>query len=179
MVMTKANGSAGMADRMGGHGPSSGGYYWFPTREAAGVTWKVLTCHDLGYGAETGHDNLWPSLVDRLADAWGKDRQVLARHLGDHYTGLPRGRITGPGGRFLVWHGNDAPVGNWKTRVRRAFGLESVPLKAVFDEHETTLDEDRWAVEAVLEIEIGGVASRPNGRGNRSAAGARVREQDR
>ena len=107
------------------------------------MTWEVLTCHDLGFGAEVGHIDLWPSVIDRLADVWQKDRKLLARHLRDRYTGLPRGRLTEPGGRFLVWHGADAPVGNWKTRVRRAFGLGGIRLKAVFDEHETTLQDDR------------------------------------
>ena len=160
-----------------GRGPSSGGYYWFPRKDAAVVTWTVLICHDLGFGAEVGHIDLRQSAIDRLAAAWGKDRKVLARHLRDRYTGLPRGRLVEPRGRFLVCHGHDAPVGNWKTRVRRAFGLEGVPLKAVFDEHETTLDEDRRRVEAILGIEIGRRSSRPD-RHERQSSGRRAFVKD-
>jgi hypothetical protein len=133
------------------------------------VSWEVLTCHDLGFGAEIGHIDLWPALTDRLAEVWRRDRGALARRLGNHYTGLPRGRVGDPDGRFLVCHGNDAPVGNWKSRVRRAFGLESRPLKAVFDEHETTLEEDRRKLEAILGIMIG--------RGRGPATGSRPQER--
>ncbi len=166
--MSKANGKAGTAEGTGGRGPTSGGYYWFPRKDAAVVTWEVLTCHDLGFGAEIGHIDLWPAVIDRLADFWRKDRKILARHLRNSYTGLTRGRVVEPGGRFLVCHGHDAPVGNWKTRVRRAFGLEGVPLKAVFDEHETTLDEDRRRVEAILGIAIGRRTNRPDRRDHQS-----------
>jgi hypothetical protein len=155
---------------IGGQGPLSGGYYWFPRRELAVVTWKVLTCHDLGFESEVGHADLWPSALDRLAHEWGKDRAFDGSRLANHYRGLPRGRVGDPDGRFLVCHGNDAPVGNWKTRVRRAFGLESLPLKAIFDEHETTLEEDRRMVESVLGIAIG--------RAGGPATGCRPREQD-
>jgi hypothetical protein len=153
--MTEAHGSAGAAEWPSRRGPSSGGYYWFPGKPCGVLTWTVLTCHELGLGAEVGHVDLWPSVIDQLAEAWSKDRHLLARHLRAHYTGLPRGRVTEPRGRFLVCHGNDSPVGNWKTRVRRAFGLQGVPLKADFDDHERTLEEDRRMVEAILGIAIG------------------------
>jgi hypothetical protein len=78
--------------------PLRGGYYWFPTPTVGGATWAVLTCHDLGFDAEVGHVDLWPAVVERLAAVWGRDARTLRRRLIDRYTGLPRGRVTRPGG---------------------------------------------------------------------------------
>lgn len=176
--MSEGKDSAEVREEIARRGPSSGGYYWFPRRELGVLSWKVLTCHDLGCGAEVGHIDLWSSVIDRLADLWRRDRRVLARHLKNHYTGLPRGRVTEPNGRFLVCHGNDAPVGNWKTRVRRAFGLDACPLKAIFDEHEHTLEDDRRIVEETLGIAIGPATSRPNRRERQPDTGRVSVEED-
>ena len=70
----------------------------------------------------------------------------------NNYTGLPRGRVTEPGGRFLICHGRDAPVRNWLPRVNRRFDLDPRSVRAEFDEHETMLAEDRRKVNEVLGI---------------------------
>jgi hypothetical protein len=133
--------------------PSHGGYYWFPTPVPEGVRWSLLTCDDLGLAPDEGHPDLWPAVIDRLAIAWGRRADALRRDLGGHYTGLPRGRVTRPG-RYLILHGDDAPVADGLTVVIRRFRLERARHRAVFDEHERTLPEDRRRVEVALGISI-------------------------
>jgi hypothetical protein len=150
--MPKRRGSNRRADESARREPLSGGYYWFPTRDHGSVTWEVLTCHELGFDAEVGHIHLWPSALDRLSAALGQDPRVLRLLLGRHYTGLPRGRVTRPRGRFLVCHGNNAPVRDWLPRVIRRFDLDPRTVRDEFDEHETRLPEDRSRVDEVLGI---------------------------
>jgi hypothetical protein len=129
-----------------------GGYYWFPGPNGETVTWEVLTCHELGFDAEVGHIDLWPSVLDRLATAWGKDKRLLRILMNNHYTGLPRGRVTRPKGTFLILHGRDAPVADWERRVIQRFDLDRRSVRAVFDEHERMLPGDRRKVNEVLGI---------------------------
>jgi len=134
--------------------PLTGGYYWFPAPHDGSVAWSVLTCHDLGLGAGVGHTELWPAVIDRLAQVWNRDQEFLRTHLNDHYTGLPRGRVTEPPGRLLVCHGNDAPVADWLELVIRKFDLDGRSVRDVFDEHERTLREDRAKVNEVLGVDL-------------------------
>src|SRR3954451_14880749 len=100
-----------------------GGYYWFPKATGGRATWRVLTCHDLGFDPEVGHGDLWPAVVDRLAAAWGRDAGGLRRRLIDRYAGLPRGRVTRPGRTVLVLHGDDAPVADWREKLIESYLL--------------------------------------------------------
>lgn len=128
----------------------TGGYYWFPMPVDGSVLWDVLTCHELGHDSEVGHIDLWPFVIDRLAAAWSRDASTLLRKLRNAYTGLPRGRVTRPGSRSLILHGNDAPIPHWLPRVIRRFDLERCSIRVVYDEHERMLDADRWMVEEAL-----------------------------
>ncbi len=91
-------------------GPFTGPYYWVPRFRAGSLSWSILTGHDAGLNPDTGHTKLWLSVLAHLATDWGKDARALKRALGDHYTGLPRGRVTRSGTAFLINHGRDAPV---------------------------------------------------------------------
>lgn len=120
--------------------PFTGGYYWLPRPTPDGVSWSVVTCRDLVCGRDAGHDAaLWPRLMAPLAEAWGKDAQVLKKKLALSYTALPRGRVTRPEKTFLVLHGNDSPVPGWEQMVIASFRLSGRSVKFVFDEHETQL----------------------------------------
>ncbi|MGO9468572.1 MAG: hypothetical protein ACLQVF_30955 [Isosphaeraceae bacterium] len=134
--------------------PLTGGYYWFPAPDDGSVAWSVLTCQDLRFGAGIGHTGLWPAVIDRLAQVWNRDQGFFRTHLKNHYTGLPRGRVTEPPGRLLVCHGNDAPAADWLQRVIRKFDLDGRSVRAVFDEHERTLREGRAKVNEVLGIDL-------------------------
>ena len=131
-------------------GPLTGGYYWFPTQPGGSVVWEVLTCHDLGFGPDDGHFDMWPSVIDRLAAAWQRDRRRLRDLLTRHCYGLPRGRVTRPDRRFLLLHGNDAPVADWLGRVIERFNLDGRAVRPLYDEHETMMAEDRRRVTAAL-----------------------------
>ena len=100
----------------------TGGYYWFPTPGDGSVSWEVLSCHELGHDAEVGHIDLWPSVIDRVAEVWRKH----------------------------TLHGKDAPVSDWLARVIRRFHLDRRSVRAVFDEHERMLPSDRRLVEGTL-----------------------------
>ncbi len=134
--------------------PLAGGYYWFPAPERGSIAWSVLTCHDLGFGAGMGHTDLWPTVIDRLAQVWNRDQGFFRTHLKYRYTCLPRGRVTEPPGRLLVYHGNDSPVADWLHRVVWRFDLAGRSVRAVFDEHERTLPEDRAKVNEILGIDL-------------------------
>ena len=110
----------------------------------------MVTSHQLGFDAETGHGEMWDAVIERLALAWAKDAAVRRRVLKDCYYGLPRGRVTRPGRRFLDLHGDDAPRTDWLERVLVAFDLDRCSVRVLFDEHERTMAEDRKLVSEAL-----------------------------
>ncbi len=132
----------------------TGGYYWLPTPGDDSPAWNVVTCHELGFDAEAGHVEFWDAVIERLATAWGKDVKVLRGLLRNCSYGLPRGRVTRPGRRFLVLHGDDWPRPDGLERVMVAFGLDRRLVRALFDEHERTLEEDRRRLARALGISV-------------------------
>jgi len=136
--------------------PLTGAFYWLPSPAPSGPSsWALLTCHDLGKWDGISHREFWPSVLEHLAPAWGKDPAPFKRRLGDHYYALPRGRITRPNGNYLILHGNDAPVPAWQTIVSDRFRLHGLQVKTPWDEHERTLSEDVLALEDVLGVSLG------------------------
>ena len=129
----------------------TGGYYWFPTPADDEITWLVVTCRDLACEPDAGHDaELWPKLIVRLAQTWGKDPKVLKCRLELSYTGLPRGRVTRPDKTYLILHGNDSPAQIWEAMVIEAFRLSGRKVRSLFDEHETQIAGHRQAVKKLL-----------------------------
>ena len=124
----------------------TGGYFWFPAPRDGQVGWSVLTCHDLGFDDTESHSDMWPSVIERLACAWGREVAPLRKRLELCCYGLPRGRITQPGGRFLLIHGDDAPVSDWRTRVLRRFQLDRRSVGLCCTEHERTFTQHRTTV---------------------------------
>ena len=99
-----------------------GGYCWFPIPGDGLLSWEVLSCHELGHDAEVGHIDLWPSVIDRVAEVWRKH----------------------------TLHGKDAPVSDWLARVIRRFDLDRRSVRVVYDEHERMLPLDRRLVVGTL-----------------------------
>lgn len=126
--------------------PLTGGYYWFPTQAGDTIDWSVLTCHDLGFGPGDGHYEMWRTALDRLARTWGREPGLLLDTLEDCWYGLPRGRINRSGGRFLLLHGDDAPVADWLPMVAERFNLDVRAIEIQFSEHHETVTEHRRAV---------------------------------
>src|SRR5262249_20872050 len=87
------------------------------------------------------HSDMWPSVIERLASAWGREVAPLRKRLELCCYGLPRGRITRPGGRFLLIHGDDAPVSDWRARVLRRFQLDRRSVGLCYTEPERTSTE--------------------------------------
>ena len=95
---------------------------------------------------------MWPSVIERLACAWGREVAPLRKRLELCCYGLPRGRLTQPGGRFLLIHGDDAPVSDWRARVLRRFQLNRRSVGLCYTEHERTFTQDRAMVFAEFEL---------------------------
>jgi hypothetical protein len=131
----------------------TGAYYWCPRPTSDGVTWDLVTCHDLKVWDAISHREFWPAVLEHLAKIWGKDPNLFYRQLFDHHTGLPRGRITHPKTGYVLIHGNDAPLDGWLQLVKERFRLtEFTPL---YTEHEGMLGDDPVAVEKTLGINLG------------------------
>ena len=124
----------------------TGGYFWLPTPRDGQVGWSVLTCHDLGFDDTESHSDMWPSVIERLACAWGREVAPLRKRLELCCYGLPRGRITWPRGGLQLLHGKDAPVFDWRARVLARFRLDRGSVRLLYEEHERTFAEHRTAV---------------------------------
>ena len=135
--------------------PLTGAYYWFPKPHPDGLTWELITCQDLSVWDGVSHREFWPYVVEYLAAAWGKDAVSLKSQLGDHHTGLPRGRITHPKPGYLVIHGHNAPVADWLSRIIHRFQLGEVEVEPVGTEHESMDRRDLVAVQEALGASLG------------------------
>ena len=89
---------------------------------------------------------MWASVIDRLACAWGREAERLRRSLKPCCYGLPRGRITQPEGSFLLIHGDDAPITDWRAPVLTRFHLDPRAVRLYYSEHERTSTQDRTTV---------------------------------
>ena len=133
--------------------PWTGAFYWLPSPTPSGPpTWSILTCHDLNLRDGISHREMWPAVVEHLAGLWGKAPEPFKRRLGDHYYALPRGRVTRPKGKYLILHGNDAPVTDWQRIIVDRFRLQGLQVRAPWDDHERVLRDDVLALEKVLEV---------------------------
>lgn len=139
--------------------PQSGAYWWLPTPDGG---WELEVFYDSEYRGNTMHDIMWRKYVlDRLAILWNKDPQKLRRQIGDNYAGLPRGRVGKAMGKFVVSHGDDAPIKNGLKKVLAAFNLSGLArtdpkkVQTAADEHETMLAGDPDAVQRALGVKLG------------------------
>jgi hypothetical protein len=135
--------------------PLTGAYYWVPHAHQDGPTWELITCHDLKVWHGVSHREFWPHVVEQLAAAWGKDAGPLKHRLGDHHTGLPRGRINYPRPGYILLHGDDAPVTDWLSQITDRFHLRDVEVELVATEHESVDRRDLAAVEEALGVFLG------------------------
>lgn len=132
--------------------PRTGAYYWVPIPPLRSLTWRVMTCHDLGYDEDTGHPKVWVSVIPHLATIWGRDPRAMKRRLARHCYGLPRGRVIRIKRVYFLYHGSDSPIPapDWTKMVADAFGLQGRRIKPLFDEHEQRLPGDIRALARVL-----------------------------
>jgi hypothetical protein len=135
--------------------PLTGAYFWFPRPAPTGLEWELVTCHDLKIWSGISHRDFWPHVVEHLAAAWGRDAEPLKRRLGDHHTGLPRGRINHPRPGYILLHGGDSPLADWLSRIIHRFRLGDVAVEVVGTEHESMDRRDLAAVEEALGVSPG------------------------
>jgi hypothetical protein len=147
--------------------PRTGAYYWVPIPPVRSLTWRILTCHDLGFDGDTGHTEVWPAIIPHLATIWGRDPRAMKRRLALHCYGLPRGRVTRIEKVYLLYHGSDSPIPDpdWIGPVADAFGLQGRRIKPLFDEHEQRLPDDVRALARVLGSFLALTNSGPSQRG--------------
>ena len=130
--------------------PLTGAYYWVPMLPLRSLGWRVLTCHDVGEDDDQSHFEIWPRVITHLSEIWGRDPKAMKRHLEKHCYGLPRGRVTHPVSVYLILHGDDSPIPDWKEPVMQKFNIPRHRVKPLFDEHERTLPGDVRSVRRVL-----------------------------
>ena len=63
-------------------------------------------------------------------------------------------RVTRPGRRSLILHGDDSPRSDWLEWVLVAFRLDARSVNDLFDEHEQTMVEERKMVARALGISV-------------------------
>ena len=135
--------------------PQSGAYWWVPKPDGS---WELDVYYDSDFKDNTMHDKMWRYVVDKLAVYWEKDQEKLLRRLKDNYTGLPRGRV-GRAGKWVVSHGDDAPVPNGIGKVLSAFNLISLEkagkVMVAPDVHESMMVGDPEAVQKALGKDLG------------------------
>lgn len=77
------------------------------------------------------------------------------RRLGEHYAGLPRGRVTRVRAVYLVQYGDDTPATCSLEVVRGRFGLVGRRVNYLVDEHERMLAGDPEPVQQALGVNLG------------------------
>lgn len=107
-------------------------------------------------GHDSAHFFLWERVARLLKDKF-KKKDVAP--IWDTYTGLPRGRIsTGQKNEWLVLHGDDFPMDEYKSEILSEFSLNDAnsigKVKWVIEPHEKMGKSDQSAVEKVLGISI-------------------------
>lgn len=137
--------------------PQTGAYWWLPTPDG---DWELDIYYDSEFAGNTQHIDMWRKyVVDRLAILWDKDPKVLRRQIGDHYTGLPRGRVGKAMGKYVVSHGEDVPVRNGMKKVVNAFNLGTLVRAGKVDVspdiHENMSAGDPEAVQKALGVDLG------------------------
>lgn len=146
-------------DRKPRRAPPWGAFYWVPTPTTDGVVWDLVLNQDAGLEPDAGHTRLWPTVLAALAALWGKDARVLQLRLRDRYTGLPRGRVCRRGTSYLILHGEDAPIPDWRQVLFDRFQLAGHRTVFRFDEHERMIAGDPEALQAILgfDLELRGI----------------------
>ena len=133
-------------------GEMTGGYYWLPALSHPTICWDVVICHQLGFDSEIGPWRCGPPYSIGSPRLGTRTQRSCGDCSKDRCYGLPRGRVTRPRRRYLILHGGDSPRPNWLEPLLVGFRLDRRSVKALFDDHERTLAEDRRRVLKVLGV---------------------------
>ena len=101
------------------------------------------------------HITLWDKVINILRIRFKKS---VVEILSDSYRGLPRGRVTVSGSNWLVTHGGDFSVNEYKMDIISEFKLRDAhslgKVKFEHSYHESMTSTDKKQVEKVLKIEL-------------------------
>ena len=106
-----------------------------------------------GEDDDQSHFEIWPRVITHLSEIWERDPKAMKRHLEKHCYGLPRGRVTLPVSVYLILHGDDSPIPDWKEPVMQKFNILRHRVKPLFDEHERTLREAGEQAVALADVD--------------------------
>jgi len=130
-----------LAKKLASQRPAEGPYYWI----FRSPSWVLKAYPSCDFGGK----------VEDHVKAWNMEAFILARHykvsmrdIEDYPYGMPRGRVAdmrqnkGCKHDFVVYHGDDSPVSDWKQRVISAFNLRGFNVEFRLDEHEVMDEAD-------------------------------------
>ena len=132
--------------------PETGPFYLIPDPRSEKYT--LLSGFD-NPGNEEVHLFLWDKVINILRIRFKKSSVDLIK---DHYRGLPRGRVIDSGNSWIVAHGSDFPLEQYKNEIISEFKLrdaiEISKVKWEYDSHETMDVSEKKEVEKILKISI-------------------------
>ena len=126
-------------------GPQTGIYWWVPRSAQQNTTWRLVSFFDDEYGT-CYHKEIWEKYA---ATILGVDDIEVPQEVRDAYHCLPRGRVNVVKSkinvglaRYIILHGNDAPIEDVVGAVISRFRLSMTNTTISFDSHEVMLDDD-------------------------------------
>jgi hypothetical protein len=132
--------------------PETGPFYLIPDPKSGKYT--LLSSFDKP-GKEEVHLFLWDEVINILRMRFKKSP---VDSLSNDYQGLPRGRIVESGNSWIVAHGSDFPLEEYKNEIISEFSLrDAVKINKVkweHDPHETMDGTEKKSVEKTLGIII-------------------------
>ena len=136
--------------------PQQGIFWWAPRfNEDKSIRWVLIEFFESEYGYGIDHQSIWEKWA---ATILGVADTKLSPILLDAYCCIPRGRVSKElrsTGRYLVLHGNDAPVKNAVRSVASRFNLPQNNYCGLFDDHERTIREHVRTIERFFGRSLG------------------------
>jgi hypothetical protein len=130
--------------------PETGPFYLIPDPKTGKYT--IFSSFETP-GKDEVHIFLWTSVVEILRRRF---KGVEVDTIADTYRGLPRGRVMGGEGNWIIGYGKDFPLDSYRYDIESEFNLgDAVSINKVkweFSEHETMTRNDKAEVEATLGI---------------------------
>lgn len=132
--------------------PETGVYYLVPDPKTG--KYSILSQYDR-HDADSMHLFLWDQVVKMLRMRFKKS---LVESISDSYRGLPRGRIVYKNDEWIVAHGEDFPMSEYKHDIISEFNLGDADhigkLSWQKDSHETMSANEKSDVEKILGVTI-------------------------
>lgn len=138
---------------MESHKPQTGIYWWAPVKNG----WRLATFADDEFGGkELLHQDIWYKYCAEILDIRSEVAKV-PKPLRYAYSGLPRGRVNKrpSDGRWLILHGDDAPVDDAIKLIAFKFNLPAGKYIELFDDHETILPDDLQTIQSYTGKKLG------------------------